>query len=172
MILFKLLWWRSAAIWTTVLKTSFKLFSEKLSEDTIWGLPEAWLFGTFFLRLLRICIQREYQAGRADPDVNQRVEMKLVFIREVEHERKAQKFCKVLKKGKIKWTSIKGDKYQYAKMNQKMTCEILWMSKWILKQSNVKRISIGWQHFRSLCSDHQWKASLSALWLLRPLEEF
>lgn len=53
-----------------------------------------------------------------------------------------------------------------------MICEILWMSKGILKQSKVKRISIVWQHFRSLCSDHQWKASLSALWLLRPLEEF
>lgn len=76
-IYFKLLWWRSATIWKTVLKTRCKLFSEKLCEDTIRDLKGAWLSRTLFVRELRICIHIQHQVGRADPDVDQRMGLKL-----------------------------------------------------------------------------------------------
>lgn len=56
------------------------------------------------IREWRICVRTQDQAGRANPDVDQRMGMKLkiVFVKEAEHERKeAEHERKSLKFSKV-----------------------------------------------------------------------
>lgn len=89
-----------------------------------------------------MCVRMQDQAGRANPDVDQRMGMKLkiVFVKEAEHERKeAEHERKSLKFGNVIWSTLERKKKKVKNMDIQSVSE---NNMWDLAAVNVNMETI------------------------------